>query len=111
MQADRLAALDALVLRYGGTVVLKGAGTLVATAAATPGLCERGNPGMATPGAGDVLTGTIAGILAQCANAVLSARVGVWVHAMAGDSVARAGGQRGLLASDIARELRTWVNL
>jgi len=111
VQADRLAALDALVLRYGGTVVLKGAGTLIGSAAATPGLCERGNPGMATPGAGDVLTGAIAGILAQCANAALSARVGVWVHAMAGDSVARAGGQRGLLASDIARELRTWVNL
>jgi hypothetical protein len=29
---------------------------------------------------------------------------------MAGDSVARSGGQRGLIASDIARELRTWVN-
>jgi NAD(P)H-hydrate epimerase len=110
VQADRLAALDALVERYGGTVVLKGAGTLVATAGATPGLCERGNPGMATPGAGDVLTGAIAGILAQCRDAALSARLGVWVHAMAGDSVARGGGQRGLLASDIARELRTWVN-
>jgi NAD(P)H-hydrate epimerase len=110
VQADRLAALDALVERYAGTVVLKGAGTLVATAGQVPGLCERGNPGMATPGAGDVLTGTIAGILAQCRDAALAARAGVWVHAMAGDSAARSGGERGLLASDIARELRTWVN-
>jgi NAD(P)H-hydrate epimerase len=110
VQEDRLAALDALLVRYGGTVVLKGAGTLVATTDAIPGLCERGNPGMATPGAGDVLTGTIAGILAQCRDAALAARVGVWVHAMAGDSAARNGGERGLLASDIARELRTWVN-
>jgi NAD(P)H-hydrate epimerase len=110
VQQDRLAALDALVARYGGTVVLKGAGTLVATAGSVPGLCERGNPGMATPGAGDVLTGTIAGILAQCKDAVLAARVGVWVHGMAGDSAARSGGQRGLIATDIARELRTWVN-
>jgi NAD(P)H-hydrate epimerase len=110
VQEDRLAALDALLERYGGTVVLKGAGTLVATAGAVPGLCERGNPGMATPGAGDVLTGVIAGILAQCRDAALAARVGVWVHAMAGDSAARNGGERGLLASDIARELRTWVN-
>jgi NAD(P)H-hydrate epimerase len=110
VQEDRLSALDALVERYGGTVVLKGAGTLVATAGFVPGLCERGNPGMATPGAGDVLTGAIAGILAQCKDAALSARVGVWVHAMAGDSAARSGGQRGLVASDIARELRTWVN-
>jgi ADP-dependent NAD(P)H-hydrate dehydratase / NAD(P)H-hydrate epimerase len=110
VQADRLAALDALLARYGGTVVLKGAGTLVATAGAVPGLCERGNPGMATPGAGDVLTGAIAGILAQCRDPALAARVGVWVHAMAGDSAARDGGERGLLASDIARELRAWVN-
>ena len=110
VQLDRLAALDALVARYGGTVVLKGAGTLVATAGAIPGLCERGNPGMATPGAGDVLTGAIAGILAQCGDPAVAARIGVWVHAMAGDSGARNGGERGLLASDIARELRTWVN-
>jgi ADP-dependent NAD(P)H-hydrate dehydratase / NAD(P)H-hydrate epimerase len=110
VQQDRLAALDALLERYGGTVVLKGAGTLVATAGAIPGLCERGNPGMATAGAGDVLTGAIAGILAQCRDASVAARVGVWVHAMAGDSAARNGGERGLLASDIARELRTWVN-
>jgi NAD(P)H-hydrate epimerase len=110
VQADRLAALDALVERYAGTVVLKGAGTLVATTGQVPGLCERGNPGMATPGAGDVLTGAIAGILAQCRDPALAARAGVWVHAMAGDSAARNGGERGLLASDIARELRTWVN-
>jgi NAD(P)H-hydrate epimerase len=110
VQQDRLGALDALVERYGGTVVLKGAGTLVATAGEISGLCERGNPGMATPGAGDVLTGTIAGILAQCRAAASAARVGVWVHAMAGDSAARAGGERGLIASDISRELRTWVN-
>jgi len=110
VQEDRLAALDALLARYDGTVVLKGAGTLVATTGTVPGLCERGNPGMATPGAGDVLTGTIAGIFAQCRDAALAARVGVWVHAMAGDSAARNGGERGLLASDIARELRIWVN-
>jgi len=110
VQQDRLAALGALVERYGGTVVLKGAGTLVETAGSIPGLCERGNPGMATPGAGDVLTGAIAGILAQCKDAALAARAGVWVHAMAGDSAARNGGQRGLVASDIAHELRTWVN-
>jgi NAD(P)H-hydrate epimerase len=110
VQQDRLAALDALIERYGGTVVLKGAGTLVKTSGAIAGLCERGNPGMATPGAGDVLTGTVAGILAQCRDAARAARVGVWVHAMAGDSAARNGGERGLIASDIARELRTWVN-
>jgi ADP-dependent NAD(P)H-hydrate dehydratase / NAD(P)H-hydrate epimerase len=110
IQRDRLAALSQLVERYGGTVVLKGAGTLVGAPGRTPGVCERGNPGMASAGMGDVLTGAIAGILAQCKDPWLSARVGVLVHAMAGDAVARTG-ERGLLASDVARELRTCVNL
>jgi NAD(P)H-hydrate epimerase len=109
VQNDRLAALERLIARYHGTIVLKGAGTLVGTASRTPGLCERGNPGMATAGTGDVLTGAIAGILAQCHDTVLAARVGVLVHAMAGDAAAR-GGERGLLASDLARELHNCVN-
>jgi hydroxyethylthiazole kinase-like uncharacterized protein yjeF len=110
IQLDRLAALERLIARYRATVVLKGAGTLVGAPGRTPALCERGNPGMATAGMGDVLTGTIAGILAQCRDGWLAARVGVLVHAMAGDSAARMG-ERGLLASDVARELRNCVNL
>ena len=101
---------DRLVARYGGTVVLKGAGTLVGTKDQIPALCERGNPGMASAGTGDVLTGAIAGILAQCRDLWLAARVGVLVHAMAGDAAARMG-ERGLLASDVARELHNCVNL
>lgn len=110
IQANRLAALDRLVRQYGGTVVLKGAGTLVGSRDRTPALCERGNPGMASAGTGDVLTGAIAGILAQCRDNWLAARVGVLVHAMAGDAAARTG-ERGLLASDVARELHHCVNL
>jgi len=110
IQRDRLAALDRLLERYHGTIVLKGAGTLVGERARTPGLCERGNPGMATAGTGDVLTGAIAGILAQCRDSWAAARVGVLVHAMAGDAAAR-GGERGVLAGDVARELHNFVNL
>ena len=109
-QGDRLRALDRLTERYGGTVVLKGAGTLVGSKGHISGLCERGNPGMASAGTGDVLTGTIAGILAQCRDIWLATRVGVLVHAMAGDAAARTG-ERGLLAGDVARELHTCVNL
>ncbi len=109
VQSDRLAALEHLIERYHGTIVLKGAGTLVGTANRIPGLCERGNPGMATAGTGDVLTGAVAGILAQCPDTSLAARVGVLVHAMAGDAAAR-GGERGLLASDLTRELHNCVN-
>jgi ADP-dependent NAD(P)H-hydrate dehydratase / NAD(P)H-hydrate epimerase len=110
VQRDRLDALARLIARCHGIVVLKGAGTLVGAIGRTPGLCERGNPGMASAGMGDVLTGTIAGILAQCGDPWRAARVGVLVHALAGDAAARAG-ERGLLAGDVARELQRCVNL
>ncbi|HWZ64697.1 MAG TPA: NAD(P)H-hydrate dehydratase [Steroidobacteraceae bacterium] len=110
IQHDRLSALDRLIERFEGTIVLKGAGTLVGARGRTPGVCERGNPGMASAGTGDVLTGAIAGILAQCRDPWAAARVGVLVHAMAGDAAAR-GGERGVLASDLARELHNAVNL
>src|SRR4029077_13904503 len=103
-------ALDRLLERFHGTIVLKGAGTLVGALGRTPGVCERGNPGMATAGSGDVLTGAMAGILAQCHDSWSAARVGVLVHAMAGDAAARSG-ERGLLASALARELHNSVNL
>src|SRR5207302_11421775 len=110
IQGGRLGAVDRLVERYDRTSVLKGAGTLVGASRRTPGLCERGNPGMASAGTGDVLTGVIAGILAQCRDTWLAARAGVLVHALAGDAAARSG-ERGLLASDVARELHNCVNL
>ena len=111
IQADRRAALSNLLARYGGTVVLKGAGTLVGSDGCVPGICERGNPGMASAGMGDVLTGAVAGVLAQCHDQpFLAARAAVVAHAMAGDIAARAG-ERGLVAGDVVRELQTCVNL
>ena len=109
VQRDRLGALETLLARYGGVVVLKGAGTLVGRQGAVPAVCELGNPGMASPGMGDVLTGLIAGILAQCRDPWRAARAGVLAHARAGDAAAR-GGQRGLLAGDLIEELRRCVN-
>jgi hydroxyethylthiazole kinase-like uncharacterized protein yjeF len=109
VQSDRLAALAALVREFGGTIALKGAGTLVGRQGKAPGLCERGNPGMASAGMGDVLTGAIAGVLAQCEEPWLATRAAVMAHAMAGDAAARQG-ERGLLASDVVRELQACVN-
>ena len=113
IQADRLGAAEALVARYGGTVVLKGAATLVASSAGAPWVCDHGNPGMATAGMGDVLTGVIAALVGQQPDAAAAlpaaAAVGVHVHAMAGDLAAR-GGERGLLASDLFAYLPSCVN-
>lgn len=109
VQADRLSAARKIVERYGGVVVLKGAGTLVVDAESAPHICDRGNPGMASPGMGDVLTGVIAGVLAQGADLASAARTGVLVHATAGDMAANRG-ERGLIASDLFTYLPTCVN-
>lgn len=110
VQADRLGAVRELQARYGATVVLKGSGSLVAGGEPPQlAICDRGNPGMAVAGMGDVLTGIIAGLQGQLDDSVVAARLGVLVHALAGDSAAQ-GGQRGLLASDLIDELRGWVN-
>ncbi len=96
-------------------IVLKGAGTLIGMShggapSPMPGICERGNPGMAAAGMGDVLTGAIAGILAQCREPWLAARAGVMAHALAGDDLARER-ERGMLALELAEALNRWVNL
>jgi len=114
IQQDRFAAVTELQQRYGGSVILKGAGSLVASADMPLGLCSEGNPGMASGGMGDVLTGVIAGLLAQRAQAetmqALAARLGVCVHGRAADIAAHDGGERGLLASDVIAMLRETVN-
>jgi len=109
VQADRRAALGELAARYGGTIVLKGSGTLVSSSSGPAWLCSAGNPGMASAGMGDVLTGIISALRAQSLGAEVAAAVGVQVHALAGDSAA-AGGERGLIASDLIAEIRRWLN-
>lgn len=109
VQRDRRGALLRLVGERGGCIVLKGAGTLVGAEGREPWICSRGNPGMAIPGMGDVLSGAIAGLLGQCADTPLAVAAAVFAHASAGDALAR-GGERGILATDVIRELRNWVN-
>lgn len=109
VQADRFAAVAELQRRYGGVAVLKGAGTLVQADEAPVGVCAAGNPGMASGGMGDVLTGVIAGLLAQGASIREAAELGVWTHGRAADRAAAAG-ERGLLAGDVIAALRPLVN-
>jgi NAD(P)H-hydrate epimerase len=110
VQHDRLRAAQDLTERYGGTVVLKGANSVVLEVGELPWLCDRGNPGMGTAGMGDVLTGVVAGIAAQTTDSKAAARIGVLVHALAGDLAAANMGQRGLLASDVIRYLPACVS-
>lgn len=108
VQRDRHAALGNLLKRFGGVCVLKGAGTLVGHADGV-WLCDRGNAGLASGGTGDVLTGVIAGLRAQGIVALDAARLGVWLHATAGDDAARPG-EAGCLASDLFLPLRQRLN-
>ncbi|WP_397573954.1 NAD(P)H-hydrate dehydratase [Silanimonas sp.] len=98
VQADRFAALDALVARFGAAVVLKGAGTLVGAPHETPRLIDAGHPGMASAGMGDALTGLVAALRAQGLSPCDAAWVGALAHSAAADALGRG---RGLLASDV----------
>lgn len=109
VQSNRFEAVKQLATRYGGSVVLKGAGTIVQTDKETV-ICGAGNPGMASAGMGDVLTGVIAGLIAQGYSHSKAAEEGVCIHALAGDRAAIQGGERGLLATDLLPSLRSVVN-
>ena len=103
------AAAQQLQETYGGVILLKGAGTLVTDGKQTR-VIVGGNAGMAVGGSGDLLTGIIAGLLAQGFTAFDAAVVGACLHAQAGDSAALDGGERGMLPSDLLPHIRRLVN-
>lgn len=80
-----------LVLKDSRTVVTDGKSVYVNIS---------GNSGMAKGGSGDVLTGIIAGLLAQKADRFLAAGLGVYLHGLAGDNVVEETSRYSLLAGD-----------
>jgi len=110
IQDERFQSATALQEQYGGVIVLKGAGTIVKAPNTVPSICIAGNPGMATGGMGDVLSGVIAGLIAQGLDFTHAATTGVMVHAKAADIAAESAGERGLLASDLMDHIRELVN-
>ncbi|WP_106478657.1 NAD(P)H-hydrate dehydratase [Phytohalomonas tamaricis] len=112
IQADRREAALELQHRRGGVVVLKGAGTLVVggQAAAQVFVNPYGNPGMASGGMGDVLGGIIASLIVQGLDLLEASASGVLLHGMAADMAAAEGGERGLLATDLACYARRLAN-
>lgn len=110
IQADRFSCATKLHHKYPGPVVLKGCGTVIADSEGRLSVCNAGNPGMSSGGMGDVLTGVIAGLIAQGIDINQAAKLGVCVHATAADRAASSG-ERGLLAMDLMPHLRNLVNL
>jgi hydroxyethylthiazole kinase-like uncharacterized protein yjeF len=100
IQEDRIAAARGAAEETGAIVVLKGHMTLIASGTAVF-VNPTGNPGMATGGTGDVLTGLIAGFLAQGLDALDAAVLAVYLHGLAGDLTATRLGEVSLAAGDL----------
>jgi hydroxyethylthiazole kinase-like uncharacterized protein yjeF len=105
VQRTRLSVARAFAVSHSVYVVLKGHRTVIATPSGDAFINPTGNPGMATAGAGDVLTGVIAGWLATGQPALEASTLGVYLHGAAGDLAAARHGQIGLIASDIIDHL------
>lgn len=105
IQSNRIRAAQDAAKRFGATIVLKGANSVVATPDDDVYIIPTGNSGMATAGSGDVLSGIIAGLLAQGMNRTWAAVAGTYIHGAAGDLAAMELGQDGVMASDI----RDWI--
>jgi NAD(P)H-hydrate epimerase len=101
IQSDRIAAAVEACRRFGCNIVLKGAHSVVATPNHGVYIVPTGNSGMATPGAGDVLSGVIAGLLGQGMPASYAAVAGTYIHGAAGDLAADRLGEDGMVAHDI----------
>jgi ADP-dependent NAD(P)H-hydrate dehydratase / NAD(P)H-hydrate epimerase len=102
---DRLDTMLAVAREWNLITVLKGANSLIGSPGGAIAMNAPGNPALATAGTGDVLSGTIGGLLAQGLSPYAAARAGVYLHARAGQQVFERLGDAGLLASDLLPEL------
>lgn len=107
-ETQRLVAIQQLINETNGTIVLKGHGTLVGSLHSEINICTAGNPAMASGGMGDLLSGIIAGLIAQGLALDTAAKLGVCLHAVAGDNASKQG-QHNVIATDLLPELRKLI--
>ena len=118
IQANRVGAAREFAQRHRCVVVLKGYRTVIAYPGGEAWVVATGNPGMASGGTGDVLTGMIAGAVAQFPGHLEEAvRAAVFLHGLAGDVACEHTGEESLVATDLLRFLpaafhrtRQWAN-
>ena len=99
IEADRIKSVRELASRSGAIVILKGARTVVCDEEGDVTINITGGLALAVAGSGDVLAGMIGGLLAQGLNAIDAARVAVYLHGAAADSMQC---DVGIVATDIA---------
>jgi NAD(P)H-hydrate epimerase len=106
VQKDRLGVARKFAREHELIVVLKGHRTLVVAPDGDAWVNATGNPGMATGGTGDILTGMVAGMLAQHPKQALIAVIAaVHLHGLAGDVMRETVGEHSLVATDLLRGL------
>jgi ADP-dependent NAD(P)H-hydrate dehydratase / NAD(P)H-hydrate epimerase len=106
IQKDRIGVARRFSKEHEVVVVLKGHRTLVAQPDGEVWVNTTGNPGMATGGTGDILTGMVAGMMAQNPQQVLGAVTSaVYLHGLAGDVACEMMGEQSLVATDLVRAL------
>ena len=103
LEKDRIRTAQQFASEHGLTLVFKGAPTVSGDANGDVWINSTGNPGMATGGMGDVLTGVIAGLMAQGIPSKNAAALGAYLHGLAGDIAAETLGMHGLMASDVLK--------
>lgn len=106
IQADRTTVARDFARRHRCILVLKGFRTVIAYPNGEIWVVATGNPGMATGGTGDILTGMIAGAIAQFPSRLDEAvRAAVFLHGLAGDVACARTGPESLVATDLLRFL------
>ncbi len=104
VESQRKQIAKEFALRNSCILVLKGNNTIV-TDGEKSYTNRSGNAGMATAGSGDVLTGIIAGLLAQGLKPYIAAKFGAYIHGKAGDLAAKNQSKLSLIATDILEYL------
>ncbi len=105
IMANRIGIIREFSKLWGKILVLKGGPSLIGFPDGRIFIKSTGNAGMATAGSGDVLTGVIAGLLAQGLSAQEAALAGVYLHGLAGDLAKIKFGEHGMIAGDILKLL------
>jgi NAD(P)H-hydrate epimerase len=106
VQKDRLGVARKFAREHELIVVLKGHRTLVVQPDGEAWVNTTGNPGMATGGTGDILTGMVAGMIAQNPKqAFLAVLAAVHLHGLAGDVMRERVGEHSLVATDLLKGL------
>jgi NAD(P)H-hydrate epimerase len=105
VQGDRVGVAREFAARHQVTVVLKGYRTIVATPEGDTFVNPTGSPGMATAGSGDVLTGMLAGLMAQLLDPSAAAQLATYLHGAAGELADADEGEMAMVAGDIVHHI------